>query len=48
LRTFISTDPDNTDDYEAIIQALQHTLNQKMKKQVWFDGVEMLSQKERP
>jgi hypothetical protein len=41
LHAAVSTDPDNTDDDEAVIQALQHALNQKNKKQVQFDGVEM-------
>jgi hypothetical protein len=34
LHATVSTDPNNTDDNEAIIQALQHVLNQKKKKQV--------------
>jgi hypothetical protein len=47
LHTAVSADPDNTDntdDDEAIIQALQQAqqaLEQKKKKQVRFDGVEM-------
>jgi hypothetical protein len=44
LHAAVSTDPDNTDDDEAIIQALQQAqqaLEQKKKKQVRFDGVEM-------
>jgi hypothetical protein len=44
LHAVVSTDPDNTDDDEAIIQALQQAqkaLEQKKKKQVRFDGVEM-------
>jgi hypothetical protein len=44
LHAAVSTDPDNTDDDEAIIQALQQAqqaLEQKKKKQVHFDGVEM-------
>jgi hypothetical protein len=44
LHTTVSADPDNTDDDEAIIQALQQAqqaLEQKKKKQVHFDGVEM-------
>jgi hypothetical protein len=43
LHAAVSTDPDNTDDDEVVIQALQHaqhTLDQKMKKRVLFDGVE--------
>jgi hypothetical protein len=46
LHATVSTDPNNTDDDEAIIQALQQAqqaLEQKKKKQVRFDGVEMLS-----
>jgi hypothetical protein len=47
LKTYavVSADPNNTDDDEAIIQALQQAqqaLEQKKKKQVHFDGVEML------
>jgi hypothetical protein len=45
LHAAVSTDPDNTDDDEAIIQALQQAqqaLEQKKKKQAHFDGVEML------
>jgi S-formylglutathione hydrolase FrmB len=41
LHATVSADPDNTDNNEAVIQALQHMLDQKMKKQVRFDGVEM-------
>jgi nucleotide-binding universal stress UspA family protein len=44
LHATVSADPDNTDDDEAIIQALQQAqqaLEQKKKKQVCFDGVEM-------
>jgi hypothetical protein len=44
LHAAVSTDPDNTDDDEAIIQALQQAqqaLKQKKKKQVCFNGVEM-------
>jgi hypothetical protein len=44
LHAAVSADPDNTDDDEAIIQALQQAqqaLEQKKKKQVCFDGVEM-------
>jgi hypothetical protein len=44
LHAAVSADPDNTDDDEAIIQALQQAqqaLKQKKKKQVHFDGVEM-------
>jgi hypothetical protein len=44
LHAAVSADPDNTDDNEAIIQALQQAqqaLKQKKKKQVCFDGVEM-------
>jgi hypothetical protein len=44
LHAAISADPDNTDDDEAVIQALQQALEQK-KKRVWFDGVEMLARK---
>jgi hypothetical protein len=32
LHVAVSTDPDNTSDNEAVIQALQHALDQKMKK----------------
>jgi hypothetical protein len=42
LHAAVSADPNNTDDDEAIIQALQQDLEQKKKKQVHFDGVEML------
>jgi hypothetical protein len=45
LHAAVSANPDNTDDNEAVIQALQHALDQKMKKQVQFDGVEMLIRK---
>jgi hypothetical protein len=45
LHTAVSADTDNTDDDEAVIQALQHALDQKMKKWVQFDGVEMLIRK---
>jgi hypothetical protein len=44
LHAAVSADPDNTDNDEAIIQALQQAqqaLEQKKKKQVRFDGVEM-------
>jgi hypothetical protein len=44
LHAAVSADPDNTDDNEAIIQALQQAqqaLEQKKKKQVHFDRVEM-------
>jgi hypothetical protein len=44
LHAAVSADPDNTDNDEAIIQALQQAqqaLEQKKKKQVHFDGVEM-------
>jgi hypothetical protein len=44
LHIAVSADPNNTDDDEAIIQALQQfqqELEQKKKKQVHFDGVEM-------
>jgi hypothetical protein len=44
LHTTVSADPDNTDDNKAIIQALQQAqqaLEQKKKKQVRFNGVEM-------
>jgi hypothetical protein len=44
LHATVSTDPDNTDDDEAIIQALQQALEQK-KKRVWFDGVEIPARK---
>jgi hypothetical protein len=50
LHATVSTDPDNTDDNEAIIQALQQAqqaLEQKKKKQVQFDGVEMLMRKQK-
>jgi hypothetical protein len=52
LHAAVSADPDNTDDDKAIIQALQQAkqaLEQKKKKQVCFDGVEMPPmRKERP
>jgi hypothetical protein len=44
LHAAVSADPDNTDDNKAIIQALQQAqqaLEQKKKKQVRFDGVEL-------
>jgi hypothetical protein len=44
LHTAVSADPDNTNDDEAIIQAIQQAqqaLKQKKKKQVRFNGVEM-------
>jgi hypothetical protein len=44
LHAIVSTDPNNTDDNKAIIRALQQAqqaLEQKKKKQVRFDGVEM-------
>jgi hypothetical protein len=44
LHAAVSADPDNIDDDEAIIQALQRAqqaLEQKKKKQVHFNGVEM-------
>jgi hypothetical protein len=44
LHAAVSADPNNTDDNEVIIQALQQAqqaLEQKKKKQVRFDGVEM-------
>jgi hypothetical protein len=44
LHAAVSTDPDNTNDDEAIIQALQQALEQK-KKRVRFDGVEMPARK---
>jgi hypothetical protein len=50
LHATVSADPDNTDDNEAIIQALQQAqqaLEQKKKKQVCFDGVEMPMRKEK-
>jgi hypothetical protein len=34
IHTAVSANPDNTDDNEAVIHALQHALDQKMKKQV--------------
>jgi hypothetical protein len=42
LHAAVSADPNNTDNDKAIIQALQQALEQKKKKQVCFDGVEML------
>jgi hypothetical protein len=45
LHAAVSANPDNNDDDEAVIQALQHTLDQKMKEWVRFDGVEMLEKK---
>jgi hypothetical protein len=45
LHAAVSADPDDTNNDEAVIQALQHTLDQKKKKQVQFDGVEMLIRK---
>jgi hypothetical protein len=45
LHTAVSTGPDNTNNDEAVIQALQHAFNQKMKKQVQFNRVEMLARK---
>jgi hypothetical protein len=50
LHASVSADPDNTDDNEVIIQALQQAqqaLKQKQKKQVQFNGVEMLMRKEK-
>jgi S-formylglutathione hydrolase FrmB len=44
LHAAVSADPDNTDNDKAIIQALQQAqqaLEQKKKKQVHFDGVEI-------
>jgi hypothetical protein len=44
LHTAISANPDNTNDNEAIIQAFQQAqqaLEQKIKRWVRFDGVEM-------
>jgi phage gp36-like protein len=44
LHAAVSADPNNTDNDKAIIQALQQAqqaLEQKKKKQVHFDGVEM-------
>jgi hypothetical protein len=44
LHAAVSTDPDSTNDDKAIIQALQQAqqaLEQKKKKQVRFNGVEM-------
>jgi hypothetical protein len=34
LHATISTNPDNTEDDKAVIQAPQHALDQKIKK--WF------------
>jgi hypothetical protein len=48
LHAAISADPDNTDDDEAIIQAFQQAqqaLEQKIKRRVRFDGVEMPARK---
>jgi hypothetical protein len=45
LHAAVSADPNNTDDDKAVIQALQQALDQKMKKHVQFDGVEMLARK---
>jgi hypothetical protein len=47
LRATISANPDNTNNNGAVIQALQHALDQKMKKQVWFDGVDIPARKEK-
>jgi hypothetical protein len=44
LHAAVSADPDNTDDDEAVIQALQQALEQK-KKRVRFNGVEMPARK---
>jgi hypothetical protein len=44
LHAAVSANPDNTDDDEAVIQALQQALEQK-KKRVRFDGVEMPARK---
>jgi hypothetical protein len=41
LHAAVSTDPDNTNDGKAIIQALQQAVEQKKKKQICFHGVEM-------
>jgi hypothetical protein len=48
LHAAVSADPDNIDDDEVIIQALQQAwqvLEQKKKKQVRFNVVEMLMRK---
>jgi hypothetical protein len=48
LHAAISADPDNTDDDEAIIQTFQQAqqaLEQKIKRWVRFDGVEMPARK---
>jgi hypothetical protein len=47
LHAAISADPDNTDNNnnEAVIQALQQALDQKMKKHIWIDRVEMPARK---
>jgi hypothetical protein len=45
LHATVPTDPNNTNNDEAVIQALQHALDQKIKKRVRFDGVEMLARK---
>jgi molecular chaperone GrpE (heat shock protein) len=37
LHAAISANPDCTNDNKAIIQALQHALDQKKKKKIWFD-----------
>jgi hypothetical protein len=50
LHAAVSADPDNTNDDEVIIQALQQAqqaLEQKKKKQVRFDGVEMPMRKKK-
>jgi hypothetical protein len=47
IHTAVSANPDNTDNDEAVIQALQHVLNQKIKKQVQFDRVKMPVRKEK-
>jgi hypothetical protein len=44
LHAAVSTNPDNTDDDEVVIQALQQALEQK-KKRVQIDGVEMPGRK---
>jgi hypothetical protein len=44
LHTTVSANPDNTDDDEAVIQAFQQAqqaLEQKIKRQVQFNGVGM-------
>jgi hypothetical protein len=48
LHAAVSTDPNNTDNDEVIIQALQQAqqaIEQTRKKQVHFNGVEMLMRK---